>query len=96
MKKGAYVVALKTDGIDTGWKTFAMCTPLTAPLFFADQERSNEGKLRVAEARRICMDCAVRKECRAFAVDAGIDDGVWGGMDPGQRRGWVRLGKPDF
>jgi WhiB family redox-sensing transcriptional regulator len=37
-------------------------------------------------AKRICSACLVKTECLAFALRLGIDDGVWGGTSPGERR----------
>jgi WhiB family transcriptional regulator, redox-sensing transcriptional regulator len=37
-------------------------------------------------ARAACARCAVRVECLAYAIDANIIDGVWGGLTPSERR----------
>lgn len=33
----------------------------------------------------ICGGCPVKSECLEFALDRGMDDGVWGGMMPKDR-----------
>ena len=39
-----------------------------------------------AAAKRICMTCPVLRPCREFALATGEKSGVWGGLDPTQRR----------
>lgn len=38
-----------------------------------------------AVAKRVCLGCAVRWECLAYAVAAGERDGIWGGRDAVER-----------
>ena len=40
----------------------------------------------IAPARAICARCSVQRECLAFALEEGIDDGVWGGSSRRERR----------
>jgi WhiB family redox-sensing transcriptional regulator len=42
------------------------------------------------EARAICLDCPVRLECLADALDGRMDFGVWGGMTERERRALLR------
>jgi hypothetical protein len=44
-----------------------------------------------AHARKIgkavCLElCAVREDCLAYAISAGIEHGTWGGLDEAERR----------
>lgn len=39
-----------------------------------------------AEARQICAGCPVRERCLAYALRCDFRDGLWGGMDPSQRK----------
>lgn len=34
----------------------------------------------------MCRACPVRRQCAQYAIDAQIDDGVWGGLDSYERR----------
>lgn len=38
------------------------------------------------EARAVCRGCELRQECADWAVDADIWHGLWGGLDPTERR----------
>jgi WhiB family redox-sensing transcriptional regulator len=42
------------------------------------------------EAREVCLDCPVRLECLADALDSRMDFGVWGGMTERDRRALLR------
>lgn len=44
-------------------------------------------------AKQACSECPLKAECAAEALDLGIPDGIWGGLDPEQRREiWNRQG----
>lgn len=45
-------------------------------------------------AKRICRNCPVRTECLAYALDYGMEYGVWGGMTERERRSLVKQ-RPD-
>ncbi|MDU5073367.1 MAG: WhiB family transcriptional regulator, partial [Cutibacterium avidum] len=36
--------------------------------------------------KKVCARCEVRAECLAWALEAGQDHGVWGGMSEDERR----------
>ena len=40
------------------------------------------------QARALCAECRVRDECLAFALEDldAIDNGIWGGTSPRERR----------
>jgi WhiB family redox-sensing transcriptional regulator len=38
------------------------------------------------KAIEVCSFCEVRPECREYAIENGIFDGVWGGMTPRERQ----------
>lgn len=39
-----------------------------------------------AYARTVCATCPVRLKCLAWALEAGERFGIWGGLDPYERR----------
>jgi len=63
------------------WHEDAACVSYPAEVFFPSDE---PGASRAAKA--ICAGCPVREECYAFALETGQSEGVWGGMDAGERR----------
>lgn len=39
-----------------------------------------------APAVAVCETCTVREVCLDYAIAEDLDDGVWGGMSPAQRK----------
>lgn len=46
--------------------------------------------LLVPIAKKLCFTCPVQAECLEYAVTRNIDEGVWGGMTPEERRAYRR------
>lgn len=46
------------------------------------------------EARENCSDCPILMECRRYAIEHGIEHGVWGGLTSSQLR--KRAKEQDF
>lgn len=44
------------------------------------------GTIAETDARTTCAGCPVRDQCLNEALDAGLDFGIWGGMNPVERR----------
>lgn len=60
-------------------------------LFFSDDERGLAGRLRQVEAKRICwVECGHRSLCLAYAVEAEIEHGIWGGTTGPERLKIIR------
>jgi WhiB family redox-sensing transcriptional regulator len=38
------------------------------------------------EAKAVCHRCPVASKCLAWALESGVDDGVFGGLDEHERR----------
>lgn len=55
-----------------------------------EHEMGNGGADLYARAKAVCAGCPVRSDCLEYALDmvANVDDqyGVWGGLDPAERR----------
>jgi len=73
-----------------------LCSPdsglgLDPDLWFS-ANGSDESRL----AKKTCLDCPLYFRCSEYALDEGIPEGIWGGMDPRERReAWKkRGGKP--
>lgn len=75
------------------WQDRAACRGCDGDIFFPNidtRTRNRPAPERVARACApaiaICRTCPVKAECLRHAVDHGETEGVWGGMDPLQRR----------
>ncbi len=63
---------------DSRWFERAACAGVGWETFF-DAPRPEP-------ALELCRSCEVRGDCLRFAVGAGLDSGVWGGLTPERRR----------
>lgn len=41
---------------------------------------------QVMEAKAICRTCPIAADCLQYALQAGEDEGIWGGLTPSERR----------
>lgn len=65
-----------------------LCVDYDPELWFPVGEPGTPGyELASADARSICARCPARVDCLALARRLGADYGIWGGLDPAQRRG---------
>lgn len=62
------------------WAARARCADVDPEVFFPP------GDDPATEARRTCRQCPVRDDCLEYALDAGEQYGIWGGLDPAERR----------
>ncbi|MFE9811922.1 WhiB family transcriptional regulator [Streptomyces sp. NPDC005227] len=65
------------------WRGDSACGSSDADDLFANSPRQRRAKV-------ICMQCPVRAECLAEALDDRIEFGVWGGMTERERRVLLR------
>ncbi|OXM73455.1 MULTISPECIES: WhiB family transcriptional regulator [Amycolatopsis] len=78
---------MSRDVID--WRTSAACRDEDPELFFPVSEMG-PGARQVARAKAVCASCPVRAECLAYALDTGLDNGIFGGTTEGERRSLIR------
>jgi len=84
---------------DTSWINNAKCASLKNGiadyLFFTDELRGKEKAAAIEEARDICNDCPVRRECLKFAIQNPdlTEYGMWGGLTPSELKRLRRLYK---
>ena len=64
------------------WRDFASCLTEDPETFFPVSPKPEFAE----PAKRICAACPVREQCLAWALDAGVTDGIWGGLTEGERR----------
>ncbi|MFD8316182.1 WhiB family transcriptional regulator [Kitasatospora purpeofusca] len=68
---------------DTDWAARGSCRTSDPDELFVEGAGQNR-------AKAVCSGCPVRTECLAYALDAQIDHGVWGGMTDRERRALLR------
>ncbi|HEY3483393.1 MAG TPA: WhiB family transcriptional regulator [Streptomyces sp.] len=71
------------------WRHRAICRD-EDPELFHPVGNSGPALLQLAEAKSVCRRCPVTEECRDFALDNGIDSGVYGGLSEDERRSLKR------
>ncbi len=52
--------------------------------------RAGPALMQIQEAKKVCKRCDVREACLQWALDAGQDHGVWGGLSEDERRALKR------
>jgi len=67
------------------WRDQALCLHHDPDLFFPVGEKG-PARQQVEQAKRVCFACPVRSQCLDWAVQIGIENGVWGGQDEVERR----------
>ena len=70
--------------VATSWRAYGLCREVDPELFFPKPSQSS------ATARRVCLACEVRVECREYAVEHG-ERGIWGGTTDNQRKALRRI-----
>lgn len=71
------------------WRHGAACRDEDPELFFPISQLG-PGAQQTGRAKAVCETCPVRQECLAFAVDNGLDYGVFGGLTGDERRSLLR------
>jgi WhiB family redox-sensing transcriptional regulator len=62
------------------WSQQALCAQTDSKIFFPAHDDPG------IEARQICKRCPVKAECLTFALSNDEQFGIWGGLDPDERR----------
>ena len=71
------------------WRDKAACLTVDPELFFP-VGNTGPAIMQIAEAKKVCARCDVRAECLQWALEAGQDHGVWGGLSEDERRAMKR------
>jgi len=71
------------------WRHEAACRDEDPELFFPIGN-TGPALLQIEEAKAVCRRCTVIDECLAWAIEAGQDSGVWGGLSEDERRALKR------
>lgn len=67
------------------WRHRAACRDEDPELFFPVSE-VGPGAEQVAQAKAVCARCPVRAECLEYALENGLDHGIFGGLTEQERR----------
>jgi hypothetical protein len=59
-------------------------------IWFREDRNNAASKMMTMEAKVLCQTCPVKSDCLTYALDGKVDDGIWGGTDPKQRRAMRR------
>lgn len=79
--------------IDRGWQDEAAC--IDSDIEFVSDTRGGGLREEVAQAKAICAECPVRRECLEYAFEqqSSTKDGVYGGTAGWER--WPLRDHPD-
>ena len=70
---------------ERSWRRRAACRGEDPELFFPVGTTGPAALAQIAEAKKICARCPVRRECLEFAVARKQEYGIWGGLTEGER-----------
>jgi WhiB family redox-sensing transcriptional regulator len=71
------------------WRHRAACRDEDPELFFPVSD-AGPGAQQAAKAKAVCARCPVQRECLNYAVELGLDHGIFGGTTERERRELVR------
>lgn len=78
--------AANAPGADEGcWHHRAACRGADPELFFPVGSTGSAALAQIAEAKKICTRCPVRRACLVFAMTTRQEYGIWGGLTEGER-----------
>jgi WhiB family redox-sensing transcriptional regulator len=77
------------DKTHTDWRHRAACRDEDPELFFPISEVGPAAR-QATEAKAVCARCPVREQCLRYALDNGLDHGVFGGTTERERRAVTR------
>jgi WhiB family redox-sensing transcriptional regulator len=61
-----------------------------APEMFFLEQRDRMGPEKMRIAKELCSSCPVRVLCLEYALEAGEQDGIWGGFTRNERNALTR------
>lgn len=67
--------------VNRNWRTAALCATADDPDLWFPASLNGHHALQAEQAKATCRRCPVMTQCQAWALDSGVDDGIWGGLD---------------
>ena len=77
--------SLALGAADYSWREHALCRDTDPELFFP-VGTTGTALVQIAQAKRVCGECAARVDCLDFALTTNQDSGIWGGLSEEERR----------
>ncbi|OBG87378.1 hypothetical protein A5733_04195 [Mycobacterium sp. NS-7484] len=75
-----------TDAEEWGWRVKALCRQRDPSIFFhPDGERGKARRRRQLEAKQVCAQCPVLRQCREHSLAFEEPFGIWGGLTEEER-----------
>ncbi len=68
------------------WRDASACVGLDLNLFFPISTVGAAAETQVQEAKAVCAECPVQRECLAWALAVGPEFGIFGGRTDAERR----------
>lgn len=64
------------------WMEYAACKNVDQSLFFPTQYEVTSARNRrvLLPGQKICASCLYRSTCLDYAIEHGLDYGIWGGL----------------
>ena len=71
------------------WRDSAACLNRDPELFFPPGT-TGPAVFQAEQAKTVCRRCPVTAQCLTWALEAGVEHGVWGGQTEEERRAMIR------
>jgi WhiB family transcriptional regulator, redox-sensing transcriptional regulator len=71
--------------MNSDWRDRAACRGADTDLFFPDRA-TGSALPHYRKIKLMCRDCPVRVLCLDWALEHGVDFGIWGGLTEDERR----------
>jgi len=83
----AYNMPLDPKPDEWAWQQQGLCREVTSDIFFyEEQERGEEKRKRISQARDVCNACSVKQKCLDFSIRTNQTHGMWGGLTQDERK----------
>lgn len=78
---------MRLADLDRTWMDQAACRGIADPeaFFPGDGQRGRPNHPAIDTAKAVCHRCPVRERCVDYAIAAGANYGIWGGLTVDQR-----------
>jgi WhiB family redox-sensing transcriptional regulator len=76
---------MSATGNAANWRSAGACLSADPDLFFPISS-AGPAERQIAQAKKICAGCGVRRECLEFALSHDQVYGIWGGTTPEDRQ----------